>query len=185
MKEPALGMIEFKSIARGIIATDAMAKKAPINILDTHPVCPGKYVVIFAGEVADVDESLKAGLKTGNDMVVNSLFLPHVHRDVIPAITGTTVIDKFDAIGVIETFSLTSCVVAADIAAKATAIKLVEIRLASGLGGKGYFVLTGEQADVEASIDTAKEFVRSEGMLAGCEVIPAPHADLINKGIYW
>lgn len=185
MKEPAIGLIEFKSVARGIIATDAIVKKAPVAILETHPICPGKYMVLFAGEVADVGESLTEGVRVGGDMVVNELFLPYVHPDIIPAITGTTVIERFGAIGVIETFSVASCVAAADKAAKATPAKMVEIRLANGLGGKAYFVMTGELYDIEASILAAKGHVKSEGLLAGCEIIPAPHPDLINKGIYW
>jgi microcompartment protein CcmL/EutN len=74
---------------------------------------------------------------------------------------------------------------AADIAAKATPIQLVEIRLANGLGGKGYFVMTGMLADVEASLEAAKQFVKEQGMLASCELIPSPHPDLIDKGMYW
>ncbi len=38
MKEPALAMIEFKSVARGIKATDVVAKKATVSILETHPI---------------------------------------------------------------------------------------------------------------------------------------------------
>jgi microcompartment protein CcmL/EutN len=185
MKESALGMVEFKSVARGIFATDAIAKKAPVNIISTNPICPGKYMVVFAGEVADVEESLKAGLVAGGDLVVNDLFLPYVHRDVIPAVAGAVEIEKFAAIGVVETFSIASCVVGADLAAKETSAKLVEIRLANGLGGKGYFVITGKLADVEASIEVAKEHINKEGLLAGCEIIPAPHPDLIAKGVYW
>jgi len=185
MKEPALGMIEFKSIARGIFATDAIAKKAPVKILNTNPICPGKYMVMFAGEVADVEESLKAGNHAGKDLVINDLFLPYIHREVIPAITGTTLIKEFDAIGIIETFSIASCVIGADKAAKASPAKLVEIRLANGLGGKGYFVMTGALADLEASIEAAKEHIQAEGLLAGCEIIAAPHSDLIEKGVYW
>ena len=60
--EPAIAMIELKSIAKGILATDALAKKAPVRILETHPICPGKYMILFAGEVGDVEEALKAGL---------------------------------------------------------------------------------------------------------------------------
>ncbi|MFH1436272.1 MAG: BMC domain-containing protein [Pseudomonadota bacterium] len=185
MKEPALAMIEFKSVARGIKVTDTVAKKAPVRILETHPICPGKYVLLFAGEVDDVKESLQAGIEAGGDMVINDLFLPFVHRDIIPAITGTTVIEEFGAVGVIETFSIASCVVAADKAAKMTPAKMVEIRLANGLGGKGYFVMTGELADIEASIAAARDHARSEGLLAGCEIIPRPHPDLIKKGVYW
>jgi microcompartment protein CcmL/EutN len=185
MSDPALAMIEFKSIARGIIATDALVKKAPCKILSSNPICPGKYLVVFTGEVADVDESLKEGLAIGGDLVINSLFLPQVHLDVIPAITATTAIKEFGAIGVIESFSVASCVVGADLAAKASDAKLVEMRLANGLGGKAYFVITGVLADVEASIAAAKYYIASEGLLVTAEIIPSPHPDLLAKGGYW
>jgi microcompartment protein CcmL/EutN len=185
MKEPALGMIEYKSVARGISSCDTMVKKAPVRIIETHAVCPGKYFTIIAGEVADVEESMKAGIASGGDMVVADLFLPYVHRSIIPAMAGTTKIKDFGAIGVIETFSVAVCIKAADIAAKATPVQLVEIRLANGLGGKGYFVMTGELPDIEESLALAKEYVKKEGMLAASELIHSPHPELIEKGLYW
>lgn len=184
MDKPALSLIEFNSVAKGILATDAIAKKAPVDILNSNPICPGKYMVIFAGNVADVEESVKAGIEAGGDGVINNLFLPQIHQDIIPAVTGTTEIKQFDAIGIVETFSIASCIIGADLAAKASLAKLVEIRLANGLGGKGYFIMTGKLADIEASIDTAKEHIKTEGLLAGCEIIAAPHPDLIEE-IYW
>jgi microcompartment protein CcmL/EutN len=185
IKEPALGIIEYKSVAKGIYSCDIMAKKAPVKILGTHPICPGKYLTIICGEVADVEESMKAGIESGKDMVVGDLFLPYVHRSILPAIAGTTKIDRFGAIGIIETFAVSTCVLAADIAAKATPIQLVEVRLANGLGGKAYFVMTGDLADVEDSLEAAKNYAKKEGMLAACELIPSPHPDLIDKGVYW
>ena len=185
MNEPALAMIEFKSVARGIVTTDAMAKKAPIRILGTHPVCPGKYMVLFCGEVADVEESLGAGMAVGGDLVVNELFLPHVHASVIPALSGTTDVESYGAVAVVETFSIASCGCRAVRAAKTAPIKLIEIRLANGLGGKGYFVMTGELPDVEASLASAREFVSEEGMLAASEIIPRPHPELLERGLYW
>ncbi len=185
MKEPAIGLIEFKSIAKGIAATDVLIKKAPIRILETHPICPGKYMTLFCGDVADVEEALKAGVKEAGDLLVNDLILPNVHKSVIPAITGSVKITKFGAIAIIETFSIVSAIVGADIAAKETQIELVEIRLAQGLGGKAYFVMTGELADVQASFDAAKLYASKDGMLAGAEIIKAPHQELIDKGIYW
>lgn len=182
---PALGMIELNSVAKGIVVTDYVAKKAPVEILETHPICPGKYLVLFAGEVGPVEESLKEGVLVGKEAVINQLFLPNVHLDVIPAITGSTKIERFGSIGIIETFSIASCVVAADIAAKAADVKLVEVRLANGLGGKAFFVMTGELYSVEAAIEAAYKFMVSEGTLAGKEIIPAPHPDLIEKGMYW
>ena len=185
MKEPALALIEFKSVAKGVFATDVIAKKAPVRILSSNPICPGKYMVIFVGDVADVEESLKAGVDAGGDLLINDLILPNIHPDVVPAVTGTTDIKEFGAVGIVETFSVASCIAAADKAAKATPVELVEIRLANGLGGKGYFVFTGDLADVEASMDVARAHVREEGLLAGSEIIAAPHMDLIEKGLYW
>lgn len=182
---PAIGLIELNSVARGLVVTDAVAKKAPVEILETHPICPGKYLVLFAGEVGPVEESLKEGVEAGREAVINRLFLPNVHLDVIPAVTGSTRIEEFGSIGIIETFSVASCVVAADIAAKAAEVKLVEVRLANGLGGKAFFVMTGDLYSVEASVEAAQKFVMSEGTLAGREIIPAPHPDLIEKGMYW
>jgi microcompartment protein CcmL/EutN len=185
MNEPCLGMIEYKSVARGIFSCDAMVKKAAVRILETHPICPGKYLTVICGEVAEVEAAMKAGLETGKDMVVADLFLPFAHPSVIPALAGAAVIEAFGSLGIIETFAAATCLQAADIAAKAAAVQLVEIRLANGLGGKGYFVMTGELADVQGSLAAAKEFAARAGMLAACELIPAPHPDLLAKGIYW
>lgn len=182
---PAIGLIEFNSVAKGIVVTDFVAKKAPVKILETHPICPGKYMLLFTGDVGPVEESLDEGVLKGADAVINRLLLPNVHPDVVPAIAGSTKIEKFLSIGVIETFSVASCVVAADVAAKAAEIELIEIRLANGLGGKAYFTFTGELHFVEAALEAAHAFVMSEGTLAGREIIPAPHADLIEKGMYW
>src|SRR3989339_2158238 len=184
MIEPALAMIEFKSVAKGFKTTDEMVKKAPVRVLETHAICPGKYMVLICGEVADVEESLKKGIEIGHDMIVSHMFLPHAHPDLIPAITGTNVIDHFGALGIVETFSIATCVEAADIAAKATDSKLVEVRLANGLGGKGYFMITGALCDVQASMERAKEFVKNTGMLAGCEIIEAPHPEMLARGVY-
>jgi microcompartment protein CcmL/EutN len=185
MNEPSLGLIEYKSVARGIFSCDAMVKKAPVRIIETHPVCPGKYITMICGAVADVEEAMKAGLETGKEMVVADLFLPFVHRSVIPALAGGVRIEAFGSVAVIETFAVATCLRAADVAAKTAPVELVEIRLANGLGGKGYFIMTGALADVEAALAAAREYAAGEGMLAACELIAAPHPDLLAKAMYW
>ena len=44
--EPALGLLEFDSIAAGIAAGDAMAKRAPIEVIRAGTVHPGRYLVL-------------------------------------------------------------------------------------------------------------------------------------------
>ena len=186
MKEPTLGMIELKSVARGIFVTDAIAKKAQVKILEAHAVQPGKYVILICGEVADVEESLKVGVEIGSDLVINQLFLPYIHRSIIPALKGASEKSKqVKSVGILESFSMVSCVAAADMALKNTPVELLEMRLAKDLGGKAYFIISGELPDVQDSIKVSSDYVRKEGMLTAVEVIPNPHPELIEKGLYW
>jgi len=176
--EPAIGIIEFNSIAGGIYATDAMAKKAPIEIIDSKSICPGKYMILITGPVADVDESLKAGIEAGEETVTDHFFIPNVHPQVIPAILAATPLGDMRAIGVIETFSVPSTIIAADAAAKAADINLIELRLANGLGGKSYLTLTGELHDVEIAVDAGVGAIEDIGALVRKVVIPRPMVDL-------
>ncbi|MBU0517010.1 MAG: BMC domain-containing protein [Proteobacteria bacterium] len=174
----ALGLIESLSIAQGMVITDAVAKKAQVRILESAPICSGKFVLLFSGLVGPVEHSYQAGIEAGGHHVVDDLFLAQVHDQVIPAVLGTAVVERVDALGVIETFSVASCVLAADAAVKAADVQLMEIRLARGLGGKGFFTLTGEQTEVEASLNAGQEAIRGRGMLCNQVIIPRPHPDL-------
>ncbi|MCH7588352.1 MAG: BMC domain-containing protein [Chloroflexi bacterium] len=151
MLEPALALIEFSSIATGIQAADAMAKRAPIDLLRSGTVQPGKYLVLIGGQVADVEEALSAGRSVGESCLVDSVFLPQVHPDVVEAIAGIRVPHLADALGIIETTSVAASIRAADAAIKGAQVKLVEIRLADGLGGKGIVLFSGRVADVETA----------------------------------
>ena len=181
---PAIGLIEYKSIARGITGTDAMVKRAPVTILESCTISPGKYMSLICGEVANVEEALKAGIEKAGDLIINHLFLPHVHETVLPALAGTALHSPAASLGILETFSVASCIVAADIAAKTARVQFIKIRLANGLGGKAYFVISGELCDLEAALDRAAAHVRQEGLLTAVELIQNPHPDLIAKGTF-
>ena len=56
----ALGLLETNSIARGVIAGDAMLKAAEVTLLRAGAVCPGKYTVVIYGEVAAVAAAVHA-----------------------------------------------------------------------------------------------------------------------------
>ena len=60
---------------------------------------------------------------------------------------------------------------AADEAAKTAIVDLIELRIARGMCGKSYMLLTGEVAAVEAAIERAKEAVKDRGMFLDSSVI--------------
>ena len=81
-----LGVLEYSSIAMGIKALDEMVKVAPIKIIEARTMCPGKYLIVFSGDVASVEYSYKKGYEIGKEYIVDNLFLPMAHQDIIPAI---------------------------------------------------------------------------------------------------
>ena len=174
----AIGLIETVSIAIGIRVTDEMVKTADVEVLESTAICPGKYMVLIAGDVSSVESSLKRGTETGGDVVVDTLFIPHVHPTVFPAILGATETDGLQALGVVETFTVASSILAADAAAKAAGVTLLEIRLAKGLGGKAFFTMSGEVFEVEAAMEAALKVARAGGNLVRSVVIPRPHEKL-------
>lgn len=175
---PAIGMVEFNSIAVGIYTCDSMVKKAPVTVLSATPVCPGKYVVLLRGDEASVAESIELGKSLAGEKLVDSFIIPNVHPGVIPAILGTADIKALMAVGVLETFSVASAILAADAAVKAAEIDLIEIMLARGLGGKSFVTLTGELPEVEAAIQAGVGIISGEGMLVSQVIIPSPHPDM-------
>ena len=65
-------------------------------------------------------------------------------------------------------------------AAKTAIVDLVELRIARGMCGKSYMMLTGEVAAVEAAIERAKSVVAEDGMFLDSSVIAHPDAQIRN-----
>ena len=181
MIEPAIALVETNSIAAGIFAGDAMVKKAVVQLLEARAICPGKYMVLIGGEVGPVHESYQVGVAAAADTLVDQLFLPNVHPSVFPALMTASPPRNDDALGIIETVTAAICIVAADAAAKATDVQLLEIRLANGLGGKSFVLMEGPVSDVQASVAAGVELVKQEGLLIRQVVIPQLHEQMREK----
>lgn len=176
----AIGMVEFISMAKGIEACDAMLKVAPVEVIEAHPVCSGKYFVLVTGDVDAVQTSVREGRDLGGHFVVDSFIIPNVDPQIYPALKSAVDIPQLKAMGVIETFNAASCIVAADTAAKAAQVTLLEIRLCMGMGGKALVTLTGDVSAVGASVRAGVDEIKDEGVLVTSVVIPGPHEDM-NK----
>lgn len=170
----AVGMVEFSSIAAGIDAADQMVKTAQVDPLFFKTICPGKFVAAVTGDVAAVSASVNAGRETHAEALVDWFIIPNIHRDVIGALAGATTINERGALGIIETFSAASIVVASDAAVKAADVQLLDVRVALGLGGKGYALMTGDVAAVNAAVEAGSTAAAESGLLVSKVVIPSP-----------
>jgi microcompartment protein CcmL/EutN len=174
----AIGFVEFTSIARGMEAADAMVKAAQVELLEAKPTCCGKYLVMVCGEVAAVQSATDTGRSIGADAVIDDFVLPNAHPSVIEAIRAVTPAAEIGSLGVIEAFSVASLIVAADTAAKAAAVEILEIRAGTGIGGKSFATLTGDVSAVAAAVETGAASAASKGMLVDKVIIPSPHPSL-------
>ena len=178
---PALALLEIASLARGVVVADAVAKRAQVQLLFCEAVSPGKYLILFAGGVAEVEEALGAGAQAAGDALVDRLFLPQAHGQLLPAIRqgprGFPHGAAEETAGVVELHSVAAALRSADAACKAAEVRLQLLHLARGIGGKAWFILRGQLESVDAAVLAATE-AAGEGLLAGAEVIARPHGDL-------
>lgn len=170
----ALGMAEYVTVSTGIQAADIILKTASVEIIEAQTVCPGKYIILFSGELSAVKASMEAVKEKCSMHLIDSFVLGNPHASIFPAIYGSVPMEDVKSLGVLETFSAATMIVAADEAAKTSQVELIELRIARGMCGKSYLMLTGEVAAVEAAIEKAKEAAGERGMLLDSNVIASP-----------
>ena len=178
MSGNALAMTELSSIAAGINTADAMVKAAQVELVFAQSVCPGKYICVVHGAVGEAQSALAAGIKTAGQFLVDKLFIANVDPQLCPAITMTTRVKPVKAVGVLEFFSVTAAISAADTAVKAAQVRLIEIRTGYATGGNGFVTLTGEVGAVRAAVEAA---AKAEPLLLNSVVIPKPAPQLVEK----
>ena len=168
----AIGFLELNSIAKGILAADMMIKASEIKLISARPSCPGKYQILISGEVSAVESAMRAGEEAAKANVVDRL------PQVIEAVNMSTMPEKRRALGVMEFFSVTGAITAADAAVKAANVTLIEIRLGTGIGGKSFVTMTGDVSAVEESVRAGVKTAELSGNLIDQVVIAHPDKEL-------
>jgi microcompartment protein CcmL/EutN len=176
----SIGAIELSSVGIGYLIEDAMLKAASVDLLIARTICSGKYLIVIGGTVSDVEAAIQVGLSTAGEAIIDHLTIANVHESLFPALGQSVVLDgdEMDALGVLETFSGTSVLAAADAAAKAARVTIFRIHVAMALGGKGLCLMTGSVADVRAGMQAASDEARQRGLLVSEIVIPRPSREL-------
>lgn len=170
----AIGMVEFKTVSSGMRAADRMVKTADVDLLQADTVCPGKFIALISGDLSAVNAAVESACAMDGEQLIDRFVLGNPHESIFTALYGASEIESPNALGILETFSAAAAIVAADTAAKTALVDLIELRLARGMCGKSYLLLTGEVAAVEAAIERAKQGAGADGMFLDSAVIPRP-----------
>jgi microcompartment protein CcmL/EutN len=180
LPEAAIGLLELESLARGIVAADVVVKQAEVRLLLAEPVSPGKFILLFAGGVAEVEESFRAGQLLAGGLLIDSLYLPRAAEQLVRGLESHFIgAPDASALGIVETHTVSSCLLAADAALKRAQVVLTRLQLARGIGGKGWFIVAGEAHDVEAALEGAGRAI-APSLLVATEVIRRPHAEVLR-----
>jgi microcompartment protein CcmL/EutN len=175
-----IGFLETNSIAKGIEAADAILKAADVALVFSRATCPGKYITLFTGEVAAVTASLEAGTACAGTTAVDSTVIARVHPQVIAAMNLGVAPEEVNAMGIMEFFSVTAAVYAADAAVKASEISLTDVRLGTGIGGKSFVVCSGSVAAVNEAVNCGTQAGAEKGLVVSSVVIPNPRKEIFE-----
>ena len=177
----AIGVIELKSIAKGIEATDAALKSAGVSLISAHPACPGKFEIILTGTISNVSSAIDHVKERFDEKLVDVSLMGRIDPQVITSLFGTAMAEKKGSLGIIETYSAASAIKAADIAVKTAKVAIFELRVSRGMGGKGVCLVTGDVGDVTAAVEAGARHAIDQGVFCSSSVIAAPHAELWDQ----
>jgi microcompartment protein CcmL/EutN len=174
----ALALLEFETIAAGVLASDIMVKRAPIALLRCGTVHPGRFLILVGGSVASTEEAFLAGTQMGEaeQYLSGSIFLGDVHPSLHDAVLGGRRDMRGDALAVVETRSSPALLAAVDAAVKSTPVLLSEIRLGDDLGGHALALMSGDLTDAETALSICSE--RAGDELLATSLLPRLDPDL-------
>lgn len=174
----AVGVIEMKSIAKGIEACDSALKSADVRMISAHASCPGKYEMLLTGEISAVRAAMDQVKERFAHYVLDTILLGRIEEAVIRALMGVQAQPQQGAVGIIETFTAASAIKAADAAVKTAEVEIVDLRVSRGMGGKGVAIITGSVGAVTAAVEAGSDYAKQQGLFMASTVMAAPHADL-------
>jgi len=179
---PALASIEFRGIAVGMYATDAMLKKSPISLIRCGTISQRRYLAILGGTTASVDEAFNEGLFWGKDAILDHTFLPDVHQRLHDAILGAQRATGTGSIAVLETDTVSCNLRAAEMALKGTPVELLEVRMGdTQMGGHGLSIFQGDLHDIEAAMDIALGFLDAKNYTYTHRILTSPHEAMVDQ----
>ncbi|MDP3542962.1 MAG: BMC domain-containing protein [Elusimicrobiota bacterium] len=173
----AVGFLETTSLAKGVEATDAMVKMASVKLVKTSVVARGKLVIFISGALGEVESAMRAGREVLGKTLVDEVLIRNVHNQVVAALDKRVPVEVLGAVGLIETKEAIAAVLAADAAAKAANVHLIEVKTVVG-GGKGYLALCGEVGDVRTAIAAGITAIKKE-LIVSHVVIPQADPQLL------
>lgn len=172
----AMASLDLSSIARGFVVLDAIVKHATVKIESARAVSSGRFLILFSGAIAHVEESYKVALETAGEVNIDHAMITNPHPEIMRASERSGHRSQ-QSVLIAEFCTVSSTLLSADAVLKACDVWLGSMTLAEGIGAKGFFSMHGSLCDIEASRSAIQSSVR-EDRLISLEIIANPHLEI-------
>lgn len=176
----ALGILEFSSISKGIEVSDVLLKASSVEVEMIKHICPGKFLTIISGEGEEVKEAIEKAKAEDQKKLVEDTIISNTSEEIIKAFKKKPIVEKFNAIGIMEFLTVASALRALDTALKTSYTQIVKLVLGNGIAGRAYFIINGSVSSVEEGIKSAKANINPNKIIHS-SVIPSPSEILLNN----
>ena len=182
----SVGLIELRHIPLGYETVDAMLKAADVELVRASPSCPGKFLAIVTGGVGAVECACAAAERSAGRQAVVCRAIDHLDEAVAEALVigaharAPVRVSHLKCAGS-DNWGRSREVLAADLVVKASRVRLICIRMAQGIGGKGYVNFTGDIASVRNAIETCKARCGDPSLITSSCAIATPHVALVSN----
>ena len=184
--EEALGLIETLGMVPAVEAADKMLKAANVELISYENIGSTLVTIMVKGDVAAVRASVEAGAVAA--AAIGTLTAQNVMPRPIRAVGDIVSVhdidteeilqtDKYEALGLIETFGIVFILEAADAMCKAANVELIGYENTAS----GYIsvLVRGDVGACKAAVDAGVKAVKNMGTeVYSSIVIARPHQDL-------
>jgi microcompartment protein CcmL/EutN len=177
----AIGLIEIKDMGLGLVVADAIAKAAPVDLLEAKPICPGWFFILFTGESAAVTAAATTGAQIAGERLIAKDEIYKLSDQVIEAMTVAPYDGTVKSLGIIETKNLVAGIRLADLAAKGGCVDLMNLKRSVGNAGKVLLTFTGETAAVNQAVDSIRQHEMYQEFGVSAYVIAKPSKALLEQ----
>lgn len=169
----SLALMEFGSVAVGLLAVDRMLKNSPVALLRCGTIHPGRYLALVGGTVASTQEAHAEGVTAGREAgsLVAEICLADPVDDLTKALVGQRNEPSGDTLGVLEVSTSPGLLGLVDRILKALPVGLVEVRLADDLGGRALAIIHGDLEDIQEAAAMAPTCLSADSELLNAAVI--------------
>ena len=170
-----LGIVDSRSIAAGTALADSMLKAAAVTLVRASVVCAGRLLIVVEGDREAVETAVRTA-REAEASLAGSYIISPADPQVQAALRRRPQPAAGQALGVVECRNAADGVMAADAAVKKAQVALMRLVLGQGIGGKSFFVLTGDVAAVREAVDTATAELGKS--LLRAVVLPRPEPEV-------